>query len=320
MRGANPKPSGAAVATTTSIALSERNEAFNVRTPCSGDLTACRWRIDNVRVSAARHNALFPTPSDIAKFLRPWYKPLFSMNMDPKVSKKPEPFTTRLLSITEAPWVVTLAIGGTGWTVTRIVETIIETPSIEYNVTTTQRDSNTLSRILHIKNISRTRMFDTLEFFLGTDVGSFSNPLVSPTEPARNLGGDERFNPRLERSNLIAVFPVYQFQPGWAFDLSVEQTGVSIGTPITVSVFSGPYERKEAPGNPYSEVRGEAKTEAVRLVPTSLETFVVSNEVMILSILFLAWFLLTITFIASKLHQSVKRDPPPCTPKDAESV
>jgi hypothetical protein len=243
------------------------------------------------------------------------------MNIDAKssqIGKKPEPFASRLFSITEAPWAVTLAIGGAGWTIVRIVDTVVASPSIEYTVSTTQIDANTLQRVLHIENISRTKMFDTLEFFLGIQKGKFSSAdFLPPSEPARLKGGPYADAPRLERDNQLAVFPVSQLQPGWALDLSVKQDGTT-ATPITVSVFSGPYERNE-PESPNAEAKAKAATEAVRLVPGSVETFIVSNEVTLLSILLLAWLFLIVTFVIAKLHQSRKAETPPCTPKNPES-
>ena len=198
----------------------------------------------------------------------------------------------------------------------RIVDAVVDSPSIEYSVSTTQNDTNTLSRVLHIKNISRAKMFDTLEFILDTREGSFSSPDSTSTEPARPIGGDNRFTPWLEgETNQTAVFPVYQLQPGWAIDFSVTQSGASAPSPITVSVFSGPHKRKNeaksSTGEAKNEAQAEAKTEAVRLVPASLETFVVANEVTLLSILLLAWLFLIVTFVIAKLHQPASGDKSP---------
>jgi hypothetical protein len=225
-------------------------------------------------------------------------------------------FLPELFSIAEAPWAVSLAIGGVGWTIVRVVDSIVQSPSIEYSVDTESRGPQSFVHVLHIKNISRTKEFSTLSFFMGTEGGKLSEPqYYRVIAPARLLGGENGDRARVEGGGQTAVFPITQLQPGWALDLKVSQTAASVPKPIIVSVFSGPYTKSlEAD----SKTGPKEEIQAVRLIPASLETFIVSNEVSLLCVLLICWIVVIALFVKGRFYQLRDLYRSPSKPEDSK--
>ena len=169
----------------------------------------------------------------------------------------------------------------------------MESPSIEYSLDTTPTGPQRFDYILRLKNISRTKAFQDLSFFMEVYTGTLSDPkYLRVIAPARLLGGDNGDKARLEGKEM-AVFPIAQLQPGWTIDLQVSQSGASTPQGINVSVYFLPH----SSGN---DSEATSEIQAVRLIPVSLETFVVNHEVNLLCILLTCWIVIIVLFFMGR--------------------
>lgn len=163
----------------------------------------------------------------------------------------------------------TAIIAAFGWLVTHYVDRLTTAPTVEYQISTEQRDTRFRHRYV-LTNINRTTAFGPLRLSLQARPG---HPIIGHAfraiEPTSE--GEE---PKTQSPN-SAEYTVPTLLPrgGVAVDL-------------------------ETASNARPTLRVSSPTSVIRLVPTGTETWLVANELSILLFLILVWIgMLVIIFL-----------------------
>jgi hypothetical protein len=161
----------------------------------------------------------------------------------------------------KAPYILTIVVAGLAWTLTHIVDRLLGTPLLSYQIQELQRDGKK-SFYLTVKNITRDKTFRALRIVITAAADStLSNPAIIPVQPASE--GDQPFT--LEDRTLDFTFP--EVQPGWQFEISAGFQGDKIPT-LRMSLGGG---------------------QTLYAVTPSMETFLVEHDIELLFALVVFW-------------------------------
>ena len=153
-----------------------------------------------------------------------------------------------------------------GWLVTYTVENVVSVPTVEYDIDLSQHTSGRIEVTVH--NLSRTHKFSDLEFLLRLPVersGKFQTEnktdieAIEPAYPSREA---------ISTEDKSVTFPIKVLQPGTKLKLIAHYTNDAVDPP-TFHV-------------------GE-KSETTSLVEKGGLTWIIRNDINILSVLFLVW-------------------------------
>ncbi len=169
----------------------------------------------------------------------------------------------------KAPYLVTLVVAGIAWTVTHIVDSLLASPVLVYRTQILESGGKT-SFYLTLKNITRDKTFRDVRLIISADPGDLlSDGAVIPIQPAWE--GDTPGN----LAGRTFEYTFAEFQPGWQFEIS--------------AVFKGPK-------RPTFRI-APRPDEAVRAVPSSIETILVENEIPVLASMLIGWIILLVVAV-----------------------
>lgn len=182
------------------------------------------------------------------------------------------------MELDKAPFVVTLAVAIAGWSATHIVDRVTGSPTLEFNASEPVAASNSSvsdskTQTIQLTNLTRATTFKDLTVILvarGNTRIIDEMTEILPRPPA--FEGDEPW----KYQGGMARYTIPRMHPGWTFAVRVGYTGNS-----------PPVLRLESPDTVYS-------------TSPNWETFVVRNELWILSAIALIWGL----FVALYLFQN----------------
>lgn len=162
----------------------------------------------------------------------------------------------------KAPYVLTLIVAGIAWTVTHIVDSLVTSPLLVYR-TQIVDTAGKKSLYLTLKNITRDKTFRKVRLIIsgGTPGDLLTDGAVIPVQPAWE--GDTPGT--LVGGTFDYTFE--EFQPGWQFEISVGFGGTAV---------------------PRFRI-APRQEDVVRAVPPSFETWLVENEIYILTFMLLVW-------------------------------
>jgi len=181
----------------------------------------------------------------------------------------------------EFPYFLTLLFGLIGYHFSEISKSILITPSIEYNRTitvgTAKNDSVKKTYEYIIRNITEDRNFQNLTINFANDDRRNSlrifEPKIVAVEPASN-----QFTSKDSVDRRIIEFKISRFQPGDEYKL----------------LFKSISKVKDEQKLPALYLTSDG---AVRILETSIKTWLVKNYIFVNSILLLVWFILIIIYL-----------------------
>jgi hypothetical protein len=176
------------------------------------------------------------------------------------------------LKAREVPYLATIFFAGLGWTLSHLVDRIVQSPTVEVRkVSETSGTSKKFS--VSLENLSD-KVFRGLRFVI-FDHDREHNPISNPdfVEP---IDGAALGNETPEVKNNEVPFLIAQLQPGWRVSMSVSYSGDS----------PPKFEMTQGPG-----------TTAIKLVAPSFDTWFTKNEETIMLFMVGAWLLLALVWI-----------------------
>jgi hypothetical protein len=185
----------------------------------------------------------------------------------------------------KAPYIVTIVMAGLAWTLTHIVDRLLTTPLLSYQIQQLQGDGKK-SFYLTLKNITRDKTFHNLRIIITAAADSLlTEPAIIPVQPASE--GDQPFS--LEDRTLDFTFP--EIQPGWQFEISAGFQGEKIPT-LRMSLMGD---------------------QTLYAVTPSLETFLVEHDIGLLFALVVLWIaalviILSIQYFSSAPNGATRYD------------
>lgn len=174
--------------------------------------------------------------------------------------------------VDKAPYIVTILFGSLGWGLTHATDRVLNSPMIEYAIEPGSEASERNIRVT-LENISHTEAFRSLEFALLAPSGATfkdGSAITVPTQPA----WEGEIAARAETRS--AIFPVSQLHPGWRLELRAALIG---------------------PGTPRLVLRQSGPSQAIRLVPASLETWIARNELVLTLVMVGLWMILIVVIL-----------------------
>jgi hypothetical protein len=162
----------------------------------------------------------------------------------------------------KAPYIVTLIIAGLAWTITHIVDRLLATPMLTYQIQELAENGKR-SVYITLNNIERDRAFRDVRLTLTAAPGdSLSNPVIIPVEPASE--GDQ---PGMQAGRTFD-FKFPEIQPGGRFEISASYKGPTRPS-LRISLANG----------------------SIYAVQPSTETFLVEHEIEVLTGLVVVWLI-----------------------------
>jgi hypothetical protein len=121
----------------------------------------------------------------------------------------------------KAPYILTIVVAGLAWTLTHIVDRLLATPLLSYQIQQLDRDGKK-SFYLTLKNITREKTFRALRVIITAAPDSvLTDPAIIPVQPASE--GDQPF--ALNERTFDFTFP--EIEPGWQFEIPQALKGTS---------------------------------------------------------------------------------------------
>ena len=212
------------------------------------------------------------------------------------------PKPNRLLTLTEAPFLLTAFISLLCWSVTYFSDAVKKSPTIYYKKIdpgdrpcfylypdpsqAALSSPNEVRVEYQITNLTRDQVFKDISFYIMATRGSLSEPKAIPIAPAK-ISDRSPIEPQIQET--LARYRLPEFHPGWSFKLRAHLTG---GTPKDSRIIFDYSNRT------YLNQEVNAEVAPVRLVESSLETYIVEHDFYIIATIFLISFIVIIWYIA----------------------
>jgi hypothetical protein len=215
---------------------------------------------------------------------------------------------SKWLLVKDVPFALTALIALLVWFANRSIETVEDSPTVEYVQKIKKRPStdDIYDVTFQITNLSLKHLFKAVSFYVAVPTGLLSDPHSFPVAPSKDAQSDNlapQLQPRKEGGKDVprtCRFYVSQFQPNasWIFKVAVRD-GDSPEPRLSFDFSPNP-----------SNADSRPEPEAIRLKAADLETFLVKHKVKILffstslAFLILLAYLLYAVFTLRRLPRS----------------
>jgi len=240
-----------------------------------------------------------PTPPPVAETNKQPTEQTRTVSVVPAAPPPPPPPPgTSWVLAKEMPYALTIVLAALSWCVLRAIDTIEDSPSIEYvkTVESQSQRNGAFDVTFRVSNISLKHLFRGVSFYIHAPDGGLSKPHAIPLPPSKTVEADNA-EPKPESENVETggtrvktyKFYVAQLQPGSSWEFKALLSNTSKPDPQLLVDFS------PIGTNP------EAKTEpvSIRLIRQGLETCLVKHKVKILFFASVFWFIVMVVYLLS---------------------
>ncbi len=208
-----------------------------------------------------------------------------------KMAEKRNGFLRFLAQQEKMPYLLTLLIALCGWGFTHIVDRLLQSPVVEYEMATTSAENGSQTLRCTITNISRDRLFQDITFKLlpHSPKYRFSKckmTIFPPADLEENLECDADY----------ITFAIPEFQPGWRLQVVAELSAKAAGSA-----------ELPEPTLQFTSTKTGNTAKPLRLIRRSWETLFVRYENTFVLLLILCWCLL-ISGYSFYLYRARNRD------------
>jgi hypothetical protein len=210
----------------------------------------------------------------------------------PPPTPPPQPPSTSWLLAKDMPYALTILLAVLAWCVVHAIDTIEDSPSIEYVKMVKRRDDGAFDVAFRVNNISLKHFFRGVSFYIKAPEGVLSKPNLTAFPPGKEVNGEnpdpgDISPPAAHNRRTTCRYFVAQLQPATSWEFKAVLSDTSDPDPKLLVDFAAIGTNPEVKVEPVG----------IRLIEQGLETCLVKHKIIILFVASILWFTIVVIYV-----------------------